>query len=97
MTVAEFIKLWDSINISTIPTKYYYKNKYVLKHDLYKNNNILHTIKIKCTQQELNEYDCAIVHSTLEEFNYDQQQFYDELHLEFPEGTTTYTLHIYIG
>ena len=35
MTVSEFIKLWDSLNISTIPFVYYYTGTKILKHKLY--------------------------------------------------------------
>ena len=96
MTVSEFIKLWDSINISTIPTSYYYKGTFILKHKLYYCNETLHSINIKCNQSELKPYECAIVHSTLEDYNFDQQQFFDALQVQIPEGSVTYNLHVYI-
>lgn len=96
MTVAEFISLWDSINKSTIPFIYYYKNKKLLKHKLYDINVKLQSIKLLCKQENLNEYDITIYHNTLTHFNYDQQNFYNALHLEIPDNAVVSTIHIYI-
>ena len=96
MTVSEFIKLWDTINISTIPFQYYYKNSKTTKHDLYKEHSELHTIKLLCKQQDLNEYDIVIHHNYLENFNYDQQVFYNNLRLEIPDSATVNNIHMYI-
>lgn len=96
MTVAEYITLWDSINNSTIPFIYYYKNKKILKHKLYNINDTLKSIKLICKQEDINEYDITIYHDTLTCFNYDQQKFYDALHLEIPDNTVVNTIHFYI-
>lgn len=98
MTVAEWIKLWDSINISTIPFIYYYKNIKLLKYKLYDIKSPLKSVKIKCTYETLTEHHINIYHSNLniDNFSYDQQQFYNELHLEIPEDANVTLLHMYI-
>lgn len=98
MTVSEWIKLWDSINITTIPIYYYYKNNKLMKHKLYDINKELKSIRLSCSYENLTEYHISIYHETLDNcnFNYDQQEFYSKLHLEIPESTNINLLHMYI-
>ena len=97
MTVSEFIKLWDSINISTIPFVYYYTGIKTLKHKLYDINDEINTIKIKCCEESLQEYDVSIYHKYLEWFNYDQQEFYDNLTVEIPDTAHVNVIQMYIN
>lgn len=98
MTVAEWIKLWDSINISTIPFIYYYNDIRLMKYKLYEIKNPIKSIKLKCTYEDLTEHHINIYHDNIniDNFNYDQQQFYSKLHLEIPDNTNITILHMYI-
>lgn len=98
MTVSEFIRFWDDVNISTIPIQFYYNGTRHLKSKLYSINNPLNKIKIKCEQKDLTKYDTCIYHSLIDSnnFNYDQQKFYNDLHVEIPDNTYVITLNIYI-
>lgn len=97
MSVSEFITLWDSVNSSTIYIKYYYNNKPIYKHELYKIKEELTNINIRCSQNPLNEYHITINHKDLEHLNYDQEMFYEELFLDIPDNTFITVLHIFIN
>lgn len=99
MTVAEWIKLWDSINISTIPFIYYYNSNKIMKHKLYDIHNNIQSIKLKCTYENLTEYHINIYHESLNtsEFTLTENEFYDKLHLEIPEDSHTIVLYMYIN
>lgn len=96
MSVSEFITLWDSVNVSTIPFKYYYNGEEITKHKLYKINKPLQNIVIKCTEESLTEYDVIIYHKDNLDFDYDQQTFYDSLRLEIPDSARVNVIHMYI-
>lgn len=98
MTVAEWIKLWDSINVSTIPFVYYYKNKKYMKYKLYDIHTELRSIKLSCSYEDLTEYHINIYHETLnnEDFTETEDSFYNKLHLEIPENSTITLINMYI-
>ena len=97
MTVAEWIKLWDSYNISTIPLYFYYKNEQLPKYKLYHIKNELTSIKLSSASKPLTDFDMTIYHNHLSEFNYDQEQFLNNLRVEIPEGSFLYSINIYIN
>ena len=99
MLVSEFIKLWDTVNITKTFILYYYKDQKIFKHELYKIMDPLETINITYKVDELHEENINIYHNKIDysSFNYDQKSFYNNLKLEIPEGTFIGTLHMYIN
>jgi len=97
MTVAEFISFWNSINISNLSIKYYYKNTPIYLHNLCNIKEDIVSIKLEINQNKLCEDNLYIYSDTYEEFNLSQQQFYDTLRTVLPDGSFVYTLNIYIN
>lgn len=99
MTVSEFINFWDSVNITTIPISYVYKDKAISKFKLYNITEDLTTLKLKYSFEDLKEEHIGMYHNKIpyELFNYDQINFYNDIRLEIPENIKMYTLHLYIN
>lgn len=96
MLISEFIKFLDSVNTSTIYTKYYYKNRNCFKYELYELELELESIKFTVSYNEMCDKDIQI-YSTDYNNNYNQQQFFNTLRAIIPNGSFICTLNIYIN
>ena len=96
MTIAEFITLWDTTNHSDIYIYYYYNGVRMFKHELTKINYELKSIVLKIDNETLQQHHVYIDHDDIENFNYDQEIFYNELSVVLPENTYLQTLHMYL-
>lgn len=97
MTIAEFAKLWNSLNKSELNIKYYYNNKPVNLFNLYTNCTLMQSIKLTITQTPFTSSDVTIYSNTYEEFSQPQSQFFDTLRACIPSGSFVYTLNIFIN
>lgn len=97
MTVAEYITLWNKVNKTDLNINYYYKNKRVQLFNILFNNSKLESIKITISQEPFTSDHAIIYSTTYEEFSQPQEQFYDTLRTQIPEGSFVYTLNIFIN
>lgn len=97
MTVAEFAKLWNSLNKSELNIKYYYNNKPIQLFILYTNNDLMKSIKLTITQLPFTSKDVTLYSDTYEEFSQPQSKFFDTLKAYVPVGSFVYTLNVFIN